>query len=153
MLSLPANEWPLLLRGLLALALIALAAIDWRSRRVPSAVCYALAVATVIAALTGPGAPGAAAGGLLCLGLGIAGYALGRLRYASEALGKGDIAIATFVGTIAGVSTAPLALVIGVLANAAAGLWNLASGRLSLRGSTPFGAALCLGGLIVVLRP
>ena len=90
---------------------------------------------------------GSAVGGLAFGGL----YLLGRLLYrGGEPLGAGDITIAALLGAMAGFPGVFTALLVGIFAGGIGAIVILAMGG-SRKIIMPYGPALCLGGIWVML--
>ena len=136
-----------------ATLLLAILVIDLRHREVYFVLGYGgIVLAVALAPLT-------VSGGLLgALGGGLAGalvfgvfYGLGRLLYRGRApLGTGDITIAALLGAMTGVPDVFTALGVGILAGGVGAVLVLAS-KGSRKAYMPYGPALCLGGLFVLL--
>lgn len=141
-------------RSLYALILVAIAVMDLRHRFVYRALAYpALVLALLLGtSLGGLGVPRTVLG--LAVGLGVFGafYLAGRLLYRGlEPMGIGDITIAALIGAMVGFPQVIAALFLGSLVMAGAGGAMLITGRGGRKAYIPYGAGLCLGGLVVLL--
>lgn len=135
--------------------LVPIAFIDLRHRYVYSAFVYpplalALALTPLLAGETFLAT-------VLGLGFGTAFfaavYALGRLAYRSEAVGKGDIELAALVGAMVAFPGVLGALFLGSLANGAAVAALLLLRRRGRRDFVPYGPGLCAGAYLAFLLP
>ena len=136
-----------------AALLLAILVIDLRHREVYFVLGYGgIVLAVALAPLAMSGGPVGALGGGLVGALVFGGfYVLGRLLYRGrEPLGTGDITIAALLGAMTGFPGVLTALGIGILAGGIGAVFVLAS-KGSRTAYMPYGPALCLGGLFVLL--
>jgi leader peptidase (prepilin peptidase) / N-methyltransferase len=137
-----------------AALLLAIFVIDLRHREVYLVMGYGgivLAVALAPLGLSG-GLLSALAGGVVGALVFGAFYLLGRVLYAGRApLGTGDVTIAALLGAMVGLPNVLAALGVGILAGGVGALLVLARAG-SRKAFMPYGPALCLGGLFVLLR-
>jgi leader peptidase (prepilin peptidase) / N-methyltransferase len=156
--------WPLV--GVLALVagLVAVSAVDLAVMRIPTRFVYVTGVAVAAALALAAGAtgePGRLVGGLVGAAV-LGGLLLVVYMVSSRLLGFGDVRLAVVIGLAAGwfgwqgdtpalgaVQAALNAGLVAGLAGTVAGLALLARRRRSR--SFPFGPALAMGGLVVVL--
>ena len=149
--------WPLgvtlFVHAAFATLLMVILAIDLRHREVYlvlGAGGIALALLTAPLSMSGglfSAAVGGVVGGLAFGGL----YVVGRLIYrGGEPLGTGDITIAALLGAMAGFPGVFTALLVGIFAAGLGAVVLLAAGG-SRKVFMPYGPALCLGGLWVML--
>ena len=153
-LALRSPMGPLLLVHLaFAALLLAILVIDLRHREVYFVLGYGgivLAVALAPLAMSG-GFFGALGGGLVGALIFGGFYVLGRLLYRGrEPLGTGDVTIAALLGAMTGFPGVLTALGIGILAGGIGAVFILARSG-SRTAYMPYGPALCLGGLFVLL--
>jgi leader peptidase (prepilin peptidase)/N-methyltransferase len=143
----------LFIYSLYALILLLVLAIDLRHRWVYSVVCYpGIVLAVLLSPLVGQSIVSGALGALVGGGLFLALYWLGRLVYRGrEAMGVGDITIATMIGAMVGPQLVLIALFVGAVLVGGISLMLLASRRARTGDYIPYGAGLCLGALIVLL--
>lgn len=136
-----------------AALLLAILVIDLRHRQVYFVLGYGgtvLAVALAPLAMSG-GLIQAVGGGLVGALVFGAFYLLGRLVYRGRApLGTGDVTIAALLGAMTGFPGILTALGVGILAGGVGAVIVLAS-KGSRKAYMPYGPALCLGGLFVLL--
>ncbi len=143
----------LAVHGAFATLLMVILAIDLRHRQVYLILGYGGILLALLAAphsISG-GWFSAAVGGLIG-GLAFGSlYLLGRAIYrGGEPLGAGDITIAALLGVMAGFPGVFTALLVGIIAGGIGAVVLLAVGR-SRKVYMPYGPALCLGGLWVML--
>jgi leader peptidase (prepilin peptidase)/N-methyltransferase len=143
----------LAIHGAFATLLMMILAIDLRHREVYLILGYGGIVLALLAApmsMSG-GLLSAAVGGLVG-GLAFGGlYLLGRVIYrGGEPLGTGDITIAALLGAMAGFPDVLTALLVGIFAGGIGAVLILTLGG-SRKVFMPYGPALCLGGLWVML--
>jgi len=136
--------------------LAALSVVDLRTRRLPDRIVLptlwaglvlnagGAAFATPAAAVLG------AAVGYLSLWLLSATYAL-RAGRRCAAFGGGDLKLSAMIGAWFGVQAVPAALLVAFVAGTCAVLPGLLSGRFRLGQTVPFGPALALGGVAVLV--
>jgi len=145
---------PMLLAHLVfATLLMMILAIDLRTRQVYLILGYG---GVVVALLPSPvglsgGIVSALIGGLIGA-LAFGGlYALGRAIYrGGEPLGMGDVTIATLLGVMAGYPGVLTALLVGIMAGGIGAAVIMMQGQ-SRKAIIPYGPALCLGGIWVLL--
>jgi leader peptidase (prepilin peptidase)/N-methyltransferase len=136
-----------------ATLLMMILAIDLRHRQVYLVLGYGgILLALLVAGFSMSGGLFSAAVGGLIGGLGFGGlYLLGRAIYrGGEPLGTGDITIAALLGAMAGFPGVLTALLVGIMAGGVAAVVILATGG-GRKVFMPYGPALCLGGLWVML--
>lgn len=143
----------LLVYSLFALVLLVVLAIDLRHRWVYAVVCYpGIVLGVALGPLVPHGPVGALVGAAIGGGLFTALYWLGRLLYrGQEAMGSGDITIATMIGAMLGWQRVLPALFLGGVLVAAVSLVLLVAKRANARSYVPYGAGLCLGALATLL--
>src|SRR5262249_46763960 len=90
-------------------------------------------------------------GVVLCAGLFLLLYALGYLLYRQEALGFGDVKLATFIGLLVGWPAVIQALVLAALFGAAISVFLLGLGSATRRTFIPYGVFLALGAALALL--
>jgi leader peptidase (prepilin peptidase)/N-methyltransferase len=143
----------LAIHGAFTALLMVILAIDLRHRQVYLVLGYGgILLALLAAPLSMSGGWLSAAVGGLIGGLAFGGlYLIGRLIYrGGEPLGTGDITIAALLGVMAGFPGIFTALLVGIFAGGIGAVVLLAVGR-SRKVFMPYGPALCLGGLWVML--
>jgi len=152
-----ALRWPfgptLVAHLLFAALLLAIFVIDLRHRQVYFILGYGgIALAVALAPLAMSGGVLAALGGGLVGALIFGGfYVLGRMLYRGRApMGTGDVTIAVLLGAMTGFPDILTALGIGILAGGVGAVLVLL-GRGSRKAYMPYGPALCIGGLVVLL--
>ena len=136
-----------------ATLLMVILAIDLRTREVYLILGYGgIALALLVAPSGMSGSWFSAAVGSIIGGLAFGGlYLLGRLLYrGGEPLGAGDITIAALLGAMAGFPGVFTALLVGIFAGGIGAVVILVAGG-SRKVIMPYGPALCLGGLWVML--
>jgi prepilin signal peptidase PulO-like enzyme (type II secretory pathway) len=144
----------LLVYSLYAVLLLVVLAIDLHHRWVYSVICYpailaALVLTPVVTDNILDGVLGAVLGAGIFLGL----YWLGRLVYRGrEPMGSGDITIAAMIGAMVGPQQVLIALFLGALVVASVSIVLLATRRARGGDLIPYGAGLCIGALLVLLR-
>lgn len=134
-----------------AAVLALLAVVDLEQRRVPNVVVMpATALALLAAWAAGQGL--AAVGGMLLAGGGFLALAIaGRRLFGRDALGTGDVKLATLIGALVGLDRAPEALLLGVLLAGVVAAGLLLSGRAHRGDSLAYGACLALAALAVLV--
>jgi leader peptidase (prepilin peptidase)/N-methyltransferase len=152
-LALTSSGLVLAIHGLFATLLMMILAIDLRHRQVYLIMGYGGILLALLAApmsMSG-GLLSSAVGGLVG-GLAFGGlYMLGRAIYrGGEPLGTGDITIAALLGAMAGFPDVLTALLVGIFAGGIGAVLILTLGG-SRKVFMPYGPALCLGGLWVML--
>lgn len=150
-------RWPfgmaLAIHAAFATLLMVILAIDLRHRQVYLVLGYGgIALALLAAPFGLSGSWLSAIVGGMVGGIGFGGlYVLGRIVYrGGEPLGAGDIMIAALLGAMAGFPGVFTALLVGIFAGGIAAVVILATGG-SRKVFMPYGPALCLGGLWVML--
>ena len=128
-------------------ALVALAAVDLATRRLPNAITIpvslaAIALRAVFERSTLGGAVLAGVGALLVFG--VLSLAL------RGGFGMGDVKLAGMLGFVLGSVVVP-ALALGILAGGLASVALLATGRASWKSAIAYGPYLALGGAIAIL--
>ena len=153
-LALRSPSGPALLAHLtFAALLLAILVIDLRHRQVYFVLGYGgIVLAIALAPLASSGSLlGALGGGLVGALIFGAFYLIGRLLYRGRApLGTGDITIAALLGAMTGFPGILTALGIGILAGGVGAVLILVTTG-SRKAYMPYGPALCLGGLFVLL--
>jgi leader peptidase (prepilin peptidase)/N-methyltransferase len=143
----------LAVHAIFATLLMMILAIDLRHRQVYLVLGYGgILLALLVAPLSMSGGLFSAAVGGLIGGLAFGGlYLIGRAVYrGGEPLGAGDITIAALLGAMAGFPGVFTALLVGIMAGGVGALVILSLGG-SRKVFMPYGPALCLGGLWVML--
>jgi leader peptidase (prepilin peptidase)/N-methyltransferase len=136
-----------------ATLLMIILAIDLRHREVYLVLGYGgIVLALLVAHFSMSGGLFSAAVGGLIGALGFGGlYLLGRVIYrGGEPLGTGDITIAALLGSMAGFPGVFTALLVGIMAGGIGAVLILTMGG-GRKVFMPYGPALCLGGLWVML--
>jgi leader peptidase (prepilin peptidase)/N-methyltransferase len=129
------------------LVLVALAAVDLATRRLPNVITIPTALAAIAlrAAFERSELAGAALAGVGAL------LAFGVLSFALRGgVGMGDVKLAGMLGFVLGSAVVP-ALVLGILAGGVASIALLATGRASWKSAIAYGPYLALGGAIAIL--
>lgn len=147
------SQFALAIHAAFATLLMMILAIDLRHRQVYLIMGYGGILLALLAApvsMSG-GLLSSAVGGLVG-GLAFGGlYMLGRVIYrGGEPLGTGDITIAALLGAMAGFPDVLTALLVGIFAGGIGAVLILTLGG-SRKVFMPYGPALCLGGLWVML--
>ena len=148
-----ATGFALAIHAAFATLLMMILAIDLRHRQVYLIMGYGgIMLALLAAPLSMSGGWLSAAVGGLVGGLAFGGlYMLGRAIYrGGEPLGAGDITIAALLGVMAGFPGVLTALLVGIFAGGIGAVAILALGG-TRKVFMPYGPALCLGGLWVML--
>lgn len=152
-----ALRWPLGLalsfNWVFTTVLMTILAIDLRHRQVYLILGFGgIVLAVLVAPISMSGAWSSAIIGSMIGGLAFAGlYFLGRVLYrGGEPLGTGDITIAALLGAMAGFPDVLTALLVGIMAGGIGAVAILARGG-ARTAFMPYGPALCLGGLWVML--
>lgn len=131
----------------LAAQLVAIAWVDWRTRRIPNRLTASLLLSGLaVAGLTGVPTPAASLGGALLGGGFLLAIALGfrRLR-GLDGLGLGDVKFLAGAGAWTGwQGVGPVVFLAAVAALAVVGAGRWAGVTLDRREPIPFGPALCL---------
>lgn len=150
-----AHEWPLLvITSVESALLIALLFVDLDLRLIPTLPVGVLALLSLVSAGAWPGLGLWSA--LLGGALGFVGFALlaalGRRVFAEEVLGAGDVALALAIGCLTGYPLVVSTLALGILLGGIGAAAMLLLGRGSLRGTMPYGPALVVAVLIVLVH-
>ncbi|MCC7368923.1 MAG: prepilin peptidase [Chloroflexi bacterium] len=143
----------LAINAVFATLLMMILAIDLRHRQVYLIMGYGgILLALLVAPMSMSGGLLSAAVGGIVGGLAFGGlYLLGRVIYrGGEPLGTGDITIAALLGAMAGFPGILTALLVGILTGGVGAVLILTLGG-SRKVFMPYGPALCVGGLWVML--
>jgi len=144
----------LLVYSVYAVVLLVVLAIDLQHRWVYSVICYpAILAGLVLTPVVTDNLLDGVLGALLGAGIFLGLYWLGRLVYRGrEPMGSGDITIAAMIGAMVGPQQVLVALFLGALVVAAVSAVLLATRRARGGDFIPYGAGLCIGALLVLLR-
>jgi leader peptidase (prepilin peptidase) / N-methyltransferase len=139
----------LFLRSLFILVLVQITFFDFEHRLILDRVIFpAMAIALLVSLFKDPWWGGIAAGlgaGVVFLGIALAGSAI----FKAEALGFGDIKLATFMGLLLGPLPTAQALFYGVFIAGVVSIGVIAWHR-SLKGTLAYGPYLAAGAIIVL---
>jgi len=129
--------------------LLLISLVDWRSRRIPNALVFALlAWAPLQMAWLGWPSPAAGVAGLLAGG----GLFLFLALLGRGAMGAGDVKLAAALGAVLGLPLILPALLLGALGGGAAALLLLVTGRAGRKDPMAYGPYLALGAWLVWTR-